>query len=221
MKRIAKKVLVVSCVIIMVFIMYEILVQKNSRNIQNEIVQNEEKVKTDAELTKEIVEKNLEKVTRIKEMIDTEPEIVVLKEKGHIILEHDKVKEKNKFIDWLVFSGIEIKVKYIASFSVSSNDIDICLDEGSQNIKVILDTQKIKLHAINIDDIILYSKKGLIAKGYSPSEVVALTMIAKEMVEEQISNDNGLMFLAEMNLKSYLQNLAYSMGIFNIEIVEK
>lgn len=221
MKRIAKKVLVVLCVIIMVFIMYEILVQKNSRNIQNEIVQNEEKLKTDAELAKEIVQKNLEKITRIKEMIDTEPEIVVLKEKGHIILEHDKVKEKNKFIDWLVFSGIEINVKYTASFSVSSNDIDICLDEESQNIKVILDTQKIKLHAINIDDIILCSKKGLIAKGYSPSEVVALTMIAKEIVEEQISNDNGLMFLAEMNLKSYLQNLAYSMGIFNIEIVEK
>ena len=221
MKRIAKKVLVVLCVIIMVFIMYEILVQKNSRNIQNEIVQNEEKLKTDAELAKEIVQKNLEKITRIKEIIDTESEIVVLKEKGHIILEHDKVKEKNKFIDWLVFSGIEINVKYTASFSVSSNDIDICLDEESQNIKVILDTQKIKLHAINIDDIILCSKKGLIAKGYSPSEVVALTMIAKEIVEEQISNDNGLMFLAEMNLKSYLQNLAYSMGIFNIEIVEK
>lgn len=221
MKRIAKKVLVVLCVIIMVFIMYEILVQKNSRNIQNGIVQNEEKLKTDAELAKEIVQKNLEKITRIKEMIDTEPEIVVLKEKGHMILEHDKVKEKNKLIDWLVFSGIEINVKYTASFSMSSNDIDICLDEESQNIKVILDTQKIKLHAINIDDIILCSKKGLIAKGYSPSEVVALTMIAKEIVEEQISNDNGLMFLAEMNLKSYLQNLAYSMGIFNIEIVEK
>lgn len=221
MKRIAKKVLVVLCVIIMAFIMYEILVQNNSENIQNEIVQNEEKLKTDADLTKEIVQKNLEKVTRIQEMIDTEPEIVVLKEKGHMILEHDKVKEKNKLIDWLVFSGIEINVKYTASLSISSSDIDIYFDEESENINIILDTQKIKLHAINIDDIILCTKKGLIAKGYSPSEVTALTMIAKEKIEEQISNDSGLMFLAEMNLKSYVQNLAYSMGIFNVEIVQK
>lgn len=221
MKKIVKKVLVVLCITFMAFTLCFFLKGKNSKNVQTEDIKVQDKLQTEAELKEELLQKNLKRLSRIREAIDNETEIVLLKEKGHVILAHDKVSEKSKLIDWLSISKIKIRLNYVARLSISSKDIDISLNENAENIEIMLNMEKIKLHSIDIEDSIVSSQKGIIAPNYSPNEVLALTAIGKKQIKEQILKDDSLFFLAEINLRSYVENLAYSLGVINIKIIER
>ena len=223
MKKLIKirKLFAILCIISLAFIMVNIFKTyfyqgKDSKELVNS---NEESLQIETEINKKILNENTLKANRLAHNISNETEIILLKESGSTLVFHDKTKENNKYLEWLIDSNICIKVYYTAMIAIERKEINVMLDNSRNIISINYDLDKIKLKSLNIDNIISETKRGLIGEIYSPDETIALTLIATDSIKNEISNDSGLLFIAQINLEEYIRNLAYSMGIFNLEII--
>ena len=196
------------------------LVDRKKEYNENTFEEKEQVLVEDAELAKKKINEEYLKTRRLRDSISNRIQIVVLTEKGSIEVLHDKTPENNKCIEWLVNSDIRLKVYYTAIFAIDTDCIMVEYNEIHDNIDVCYDLDKINVISVGIDNITSESKKSIFGSNYKPKEVTALTMIAKDKIKEEITDNNELIFLAKTNLESYLRNLACSMGIVDLSIKE-
>lgn len=183
--------------------------------------ENEEFIRTESNLEKELLKKNLENCNLVRENINKDVEIVILNEKGNFTIFHDKTFDKNEYIKWLIYSNINLKLYYNANILIDSKDIDINFNSIDEQIYISYDTNKLRIGNIDIYDILLQDSTGIIGKKYSPEEVAALILVSKEEIESYIKNDNDIFSLAEHNLDKYIYDLCKNIGVNNIKIVKK
>lgn len=220
MKKTAKtrKTILVLCLILIAFITHTYFFNKGS--LKQKYYQLEVE-KTEEEYTKKIMEQKSIMVKRIAESISSEVEIVVLKENGRIKLFHDKTPKNNKYIEWVIDSNISLNVYYTAILTINTDSIKVSYDSTEDKINIVYDIDKIEIKAINIDNILSETNKGIFGEKYSENEVTALTLVATDRIKEEIAKDKGLKYLASMNLESYLRNLSYQLGVFNVNVFQK
>ncbi len=206
---------------IFAFILYHFVALNQNRKLNKNLEDNEKELQINLDVQKNLLKKNLESQKRFIESINQNTEIVLLKETGNIQIFHDKTANENKYLKWLNYSNITLKLFYTASISIDTSKLNIEMDYKTGDLRINYPENEIKISSISIDNILTSCQKGLISKHYSPDEIVALTLIAKDKVEYDISCDESLIFLAKYNLDSFLKNTAYKHGIFNIIIENK
>lgn len=184
-------------------------------------VENEEFIQTDSNIKKEILKKNLENCSLVRENINKDVEIVILNEKGNFTIFHDKTFDKNEYIKWLIYSNINLKLYYNANIIIASKDIDITFNSDEEQIYISYDTNKFRIGNIDIYDILLQDSTGIIGKKYSPEEVTALILVSKEEIENYLKNDNTVFSLAESNLDRYIYDMCKNVGVDNVKIIKK
>ena len=173
------------------------------------------------ELSDTIFKEESIKVKKIAENISNEIEIIVLKEVGTFEIFHDRTPENNKYIEWVIDSNINIKIYYTAVLAIDTEYIDVIYDEFLDTINIIYDLQNIKVTAINIDDILISTNKGILGRKYSELETSSFILFATDKINKQILNNEGIKAIASINLQEYLRCVGYKLGIFNIKVVEK
>ncbi len=220
MKKLARKrgIILVSILILMAFVTSTYLLKKYEMgDFSKEDDLNGEKI----ELSDTIFKDESIKVKKIAENISNEIEIIVLKETGTLEIFHDKTPENNKYIEWAVDSNINIKIYYTAILAVDTEYIDVIYDEYLDTINIIYDLQNIKITAINIDEILIDTNKGILGKKYSEIETSSFILFATDKIKNQILNSEGIKTIASINLQEHLRSVGYKLGIFNIKVVEK
>lgn len=213
--------LLILLVVLLSFGLGYVMTNNQVKDSSKDFEVNEIDLQVDADIKKKLLEENSEKQQRFQEALNEDVEIVVLKETGNIEVFHDKTAETNKYIKWLNYSNVNLKLYYTASLSIEVKDIEIAMDSGTGELYICYPKDRIKLSSINVDNINIRCEKGIIGKNYSPNEITSLTLIAKERVEENINNDNSMKLSAENNLNSHIRMLAHKVGINDVKIEAK
>ncbi|MDD2627363.1 MAG: hypothetical protein PHR25_05645 [Clostridia bacterium] len=169
-------------------------------------VQEENQTKVNEERLKEkIYETKLENTKRVVKELNEETEIILLEEKGEMILTHNKRQNKDN-LDWLIGSSITIKVVYNSIFSIKTDLLSFQLDSnGILNVEYEL--RDIKLKSIENYEITPVDLKGLFGKAYMPSEVAALVLISNDRIRTELENDYNIKKRSEASLNDYLNEL--------------
>lgn len=213
--------LLILLVVLLSFGLGYVMTNNQVKDSSKDFEVNEIDLQVDADIKKKLLEENSEKQQRFQEALNEDVEIVVLKETGNIEVFHDKTAETNKYIKWLNYSNVNLKLYYTASLSIEVKDIEITMDSETGELYICYPKDRIKLSSINVDNINIRCEKGIIGKNYSPNEITSLTLIAKERVEENINNDNSMKLSAENNLNSHIRMLAHKVGINDVKIEAK
>lgn len=210
-------------VLIMILLIVAMLFQNCSSKMRNEgefeLIGLADVVTSDEEMFLKEQEQQKERFTNFKRSILSDTEIIVLTVNDCMTIAHDNYIEDHKFIRWLLDSEITLTLYYTAIISISTEAIEINVEENG--VEVIYDLEKMQLKSVQIDNIVTNTNKGIIGKKYNPSQVTALTMIATDYIKDSISNNVMLNFMAEQNLVNFIELQSIKSLVFDVLIYEK
>lgn len=218
MKKIFKKVFHVLLFVMLlagVFLGYQYIQYKNKEvnDLQREI-----QAQNDADLQKELLDRQVENAKNYVNEINNNVALTVLRTSGKITLSHDKTPQNNKWTEWLFNSDIKVYANYKTAFTIETDKIQSEIGEdGTVTLKY--DPRDIELSFIDITDFTTSANKSIFGSSYSPEQVAAFESIARDNIQEKTNNKTNQK-QAESNLLNYLNGLADSYGI-KINIVEK
>lgn len=218
MKKIFKKVFHVLLFVMLlagVFLGYQYIQYKNKEvnDLQREV-----QAQNDADLQKELLDRQIENAKNYVNEINNNVALTVLRTSGKITLSHDKTPQNNKWTEWLFNSDIKVYANYKTAFTIETDKIKSEIGEDG-NITITYDPRDIELSFIDITDFTTSANKSIFGSSYSPEQVAAFESIARDNIQEKTNNKTNQK-QAESNLLNYLNSLADSYGI-KINIVEK
>lgn len=218
MKKIFKKVFHVLLFVMLlagVFLGYQYIQYKNKEvnDLQREI-----QAQNDADLQKELLDRQIENAKNYVNEINNNVALTVLRTSGKITLSHDKTPQNNKWTEWLFNSDIKVYANYKTAFTIETDKIKSEIGEDG-TVTLTYDPRDIELSFIDITDFSTSANKSIFGSSYSPEQVAAFESIARDNIQEKTNNKTNQK-QAESNLLNYLNGLADSYGI-KINIVEK
>ncbi len=218
MKKIFKKVFHVLLFVMLlagVFLGYQYIQYKNKEvnDLQREI-----QAQNDADLQKELLDRQIENAKNYVNEINNNVALTVLRTSGKITLSHDKTPQNNKWTEWLFNSDIKVYANYKTAFTIETDKIQSEIGEDG-TVTLTYDPRDIELSFIDITDFTTSANKSIFGSSYSPEQVAACESIARHNIQEKTNNKTNQK-QAESNLLNYLNGLADSYGI-KINIVEK
>lgn len=218
MKKIFKKVFHVLLFVMLlagVFLGYQYIQYKNKEvnDLQREI-----QAQNDADLQKELLDRQIENAKNYVNEINNNVALTVLRTSGKITLSHDKTPQNNKWTEWLFNSDIKVYANYKTAFTIETDKIKSEIGEDG-TVTLTYDPRDIELSFIDITDFTTSANKSIFGSSYSPEQVAAFESIARDNIQEKTNNKTNQK-QAESNLLNYLNGLADSYGI-KINIVEK
>lgn len=213
------KIMVVTVCLIFVVVLFRNCIPQTSKSV-NELQQTTNVILSENLLQKEY-EQNLEKVRNFERVINSNIEIIALEVMDSYTVFHERGEDS--VLDLLFGSSITLDVLYTVILSIPTSAIDINYDKNASENKfnISYDSSKIAIKSIQIDNIQTLDEYGIFAKKYLPEEVAALTLVATDMIQEEIKQDEMLYLLAKQNIESYLRIQAYDLHVFDISISEK
>ena len=218
MKKFFKKVFLVLLFVMLlagVFLGYQYIQYKNKEvnDLQREV-----QAQNDADLQKELLDRQIENAKNYVNEINNNVALTVLRTSGKITLSHDKTPQNNKWTEWLFNSDIKVYANYKTAFTIETDKIKSEIGEDG-NVTITYDPRDIELSFIDITDFTTSANKSIFGSSYSPEQVAAFESIARDNIQEKTNNKTNQK-QAESNLLNYLNGLADSYGI-KINIVEK
>lgn len=218
MKKFFKKVFHVLLFVMLlagVFLGYQYIQYKNKEvnDLQREV-----QAQNDADLQKELLDRQIENAKNYVNEINNNVALTVLRTSGKITLSHDKTPQNNKWTEWLFNSDIKVYANYKTAFTIETDKIKSEIGEDG-NVTITYDPRDIELSFIDITDFTTSANKSIFGSSYSPEQVAAFESIARDNIQEKTNNKTNQK-QAESNLLNYLNGLADSYGI-KINIVEK
>ena len=218
MKKFFKKVFLVLLFVMLlagVFLGYQYIQYKNKEvnDLQREV-----QAQNDADLQKELLDRQIENAKNYVNEINNNVALTVLRTSGKITLSHDKTPQNNKWTEWLFNSDIKVYANYKTAFTIETDKIKSEIGEDG-NVTITYDPRDIELSFIDITDFTTSANKSIFGSSYSPEQVAAFESIARDNIQEKTNNKTNQK-QAESNLLNYLNSLADSYGI-KINIVEK
>lgn len=218
MKKIFKKVFHVLLFVMLlagVFLGYQYIQYKNKEvnDLQREV-----QAQNDADLQKELLDRQIENAKNYVSEINNNVALTVLRTSGKVTLSHDKTPQNNKWTEWLFNSDIKVYANYKTAFTIETNKIKSEIGEDG-TVTLTYDPRDIELSFIDITDFTTSANKSIFGSSYSPEQVAAFESIARDNIQEKTNNKTNQK-QAESNLLNYLNSLADSYGI-KINIVEK
>lgn len=218
MKKIFKKVFHVLLFVMLlagVFLGYQYIQYKNKEvnDLQREV-----QAQNDADLQKELLDRQIENAKNYVNEINNNVALTVLRTSGKITLSHDKTPQNNKWTEWLFNSDIKVYANYKTAFTIETDKIKSEIGEDG-TVTLTYDPRDIELSFIDITDFSTSANKSIFGSSYSPEQVAAFESIARDNIQEKTNNKTNQK-QAESNLLNYLNSLADSYGI-KINIVEK
>lgn len=218
MKKIFKKffhVLLFVMLLAGVFLGYQYIQYKNKEvnDLQREV-----QAQNDADLQKELLDRQIENAKNYVNEINNNVALTVLRTSGKITLSHDKTPQNNKWTEWLFNSDIKVYANYKTAFTIETDKIKSEIGEDG-TVTLTYDPRDIELSFIDITDFTTSANKSIFGSSYSPEQVAAFESIARDNIQEKTNNKTNQK-QAESNLLNYLNSLADSYGI-KINIVEK
>lgn len=218
MKKIFKKVFHVLLFVMLlagVFLGYQYIQYKNKEvnDLQREV-----QAQNDADLQKELLDRQIENAKNYVNEINNNVALTVLRTSGKITLSHDKTPQNNKWTEWLFNSDIKVYANYKTAFTIETDKIKSEIGEDG-TVTLTYDPRDIELSFIDITDFTTSANKSIFGSSYSPEQVAAFESIARDNIQEKTNNKTNQK-QAESNLLNYLNGLADSYGI-KINIVEK
>ena len=218
MKKIFKKVFHVLLFVMLlagVFLGYQYIQYKNKEvnDLQREI-----QAQNDADLQKELLDRQIENAKNYVNEINNNVALTVLRTSGKITLSHDKTPQNNKWTEWLFNSDIKVYANYKTAFTIETDKIKSEIGEDG-TVTLTYDPRDIELSFIDITDFTTSANKSIFGSSYSPEQVAAFESIARDNIQEKTNNKTNQK-QAESNILNYLNGLADSYGI-KINIVEK
>ncbi len=200
---------------IVIYLGYQYIQYKNQE--VNEI-KKEVQAQTNANLQKELLNKEIENAQNFIESINNNVALTLLRTSGKITLTHDKTPENNAWTEWLFNSDIKVYANYNTAFTIECTTINTKIDKNA-NVIISYDTNDIKLSFIDIIDISSSENKSIFGSTYTPEQVLALEQIARDRIFENSNNDTNIT-QAKQNLESLLNVYAKNFNV-NIQIIEK
>lgn len=218
MKKFFKKVFHVLLFVMLlagVFLGYQYIQYKNKEvnDLQREV-----QAQNDADLQKELLDRQIENAKNYVNEINNNVALTVLRTSGKITLSHDKTPQNNKWTEWLFNSDIKVYANYKTAFTIETDKIKSEIGEDG-TVTLTYDPRDIELSFIDITDFTTSANKSIFGSSYSPEQVAAFESIARDSIQEKTNNKTNQK-QAESNLLNYLNSLADSYGI-KINIVEK
>ena len=218
MKKIFKKVFHVLLFVMLlagVFLGYQYIQYKNKEvnDLQREV-----QAQNDADLQKELLDRQIENAKNYVNEINNNVALTVLRTSGKMTLSHDKTPQNNKWTEWLFNSDIKVYANYKTAFTIETDKIKSEIGEDG-TVTLTYDPRDIELSFIDITDFSTSANKSIFGSSYSPEQVAAFESIARDNIQEKTNNKTNQK-QAESNLLNYLNGLADSYGI-KINIVEK
>lgn len=218
MKKFFKKVFHVLLFVMLlagVFLGYQYIQYKNKEvnDLQREV-----QAQNDADLQKELLDRQIENAKNYVNEINNNVALTVLRTSGKITLSHDKTPQNNKWTEWLFNSDIKVYANYKTAFTIETDKIKSEIGEDG-TVTLTYDPRDIELSFIDITDFSTSANKSIFGSSYSPEQVAAFESIARDNIQEKTNNKTNQK-QAESNLLNYLNGLADSYGI-KINIVEK
>ena len=218
MKKFFKKVFHVLLFVMLlagVFLGYQYIQYKNKEvnDLQREV-----QAQNDADLQKELLDRQIENAQNYVNEINNNVALTVLRTSGKITLSHDKTPQNNKWTEWLFNSDIKVYANYKTAFTIETDKIKSEIGEDG-TVTLTYDPRDIELSFIDITDFTTSANKSIFGSSYSPEQVAAFESIARDNIQEKTNNKTNQK-QAESNLLNYLNSLADSYGI-KINIVEK
>ena len=218
MKKFFKKVFHVLLFVMLlagVFLGYQYIQYKNKEvnDLQREV-----QAQNDADLQKELLDRQIENAKNYVNEINNNVALTVLRTSGKITLSHDKTPQNNKWTEWLFNSDIKVYANYKTAFTIETDKIKSEIGEDG-TVTLTYDPRDIELSFIDITDFSTSANKSIFGSSYSPEQVAAFESIARDNIQEKTNNKTNQK-QAESNLLNYLNSLADSYGI-KINIVEK
>ena len=218
MKKIFKKVFHVLLFVMLlagVFLGYQYIQYKNKEvnDLQREV-----QAQNDADLQKELLDRQIENAKNYVNEINNNVALTVLRTSGKITLSHDKTPQNNKWTEWLFNSDIKVYANYKTAFTIETDKIKSEIGEDG-TVTLTYDPRDIELSFIDITDFTTSANKSIFGSSYSPEQVAAFESSARDNIQEK-TNNKSQQKQAESNLLNYLNGLADSYGI-KINIVEK
>lgn len=218
MKKFFKKVFHVLLFVMLlagVFLGYQYIQYKNKEvnDLQREV-----QAQNDADLQKELLDRQIENAKNYVNEINNNVALTVLRTSGKITLSHDKTPQNNKWTEWLFNSDIKVYANYKTAFTIETDKIKSEIGEDG-TVTLTYDPRDIELSFIDITDFTTSANKSIFGSSYSPEQVAAFESIARDNIQEKTNNKTNQK-QAESNLLNYLNGLADSYGI-KINIVEK
>ncbi len=218
MKKFFKKVFHVLLFVMLlagVFLGYQYIQYKNKEvnDLQREV-----QAQNDADLQKELLDRQIENAKNYVNEINNNVALTVLRTSGKITLSHDKTPQNNKWTEWLFNSDIKVYANYKTAFTIETDKIKSEIGEDG-TVTLTYDPRDIELSFIDITDFTTSANKSIFGSSYSPEQVAAFESIARDNIQEKTNNKTNQK-QAESNLLNYLNSLADSYGI-KINIVEK
>ena len=213
MKKIFKKVFHVLLFVMLlagVFLGYQYIQYKNKEvnDLQREI-----QAQNDADLQKELLDRQLENAKNYVNEINNNVALTVLRTSGKITLSHDKTPQNNKWTEWLFNSDIKVYANYKTAFTIETDKIQSEIGEDG-TVTLTYDPRDIELSFIDITDFTTSANKSIFGSSYSPEQVDNVKIYWMTLTNKTNQKQ------AESNLLNYLNGLADSYGI-KINIVEK
>ena len=221
LKRVFKKSLVILLAVFLAFSFYNFLngrsIKQNEEEILKKDLEEKEKLDIEFELQKKQHDENLERTRRFKQQVINETQIAILQEKGSMQVNSLKNKGENNISKFLFESNISMTVNYLASIGIDTANIVFSTEE---NGKVVLkySSSDIYVLSVEISKILCDTKNGIFAEQYEPSEVSALTVIAKDKIREEIEDELTRNFYVSQKLENYLRLEALKFQIFDVLI---
>lgn len=218
MKKFFKKVFSVLLFVLIcagVFLGYQYIQYKNK---EVDELQREVQAQNEADLQRELLNKEIDNAKNYVNEIDNNIAITVLRTSGKITLSHDKTPQNNKWTEWLFNSDIKVYANYKTAFTIEANMIKSEIGEDA-TVTLTYDPRDIELSFIDITDFTTSANKSIFGSSYSPEQVAAFESIARDNIQEKTNNETNRR-QAKNNLLNYLNSLADSYGV-KINIVEK
>ncbi len=209
-KRKFKTILILT-LIVLVFISSGNFLNSKLKEVSD--IQQSQASVNDERLKERIYETKVQNAKRVIKELKEETEIILLEEKGEMILAHNKRQGKDN-LDWLIGSSIAINVGYNSIFSIKTDLLSFYLDQdGVLNVEYEL--RDIKLKSIENQEITPIDSRGIFGERYMPSEVAALVLISNDRIRTELEQDYNIKKRSEATLNSYLNEL---FSIYNIEV---
>ena len=213
------KIMVVTVCLIFVVVLFRNCIPQQTSKSVNELQQTTNVILSENLLQKEY-EQNLEKVRNFERVINSDIEIIALEVTDSYTVFHERGEDS--VLDLLFGSSITLDVLYTVILSIPTSAIDINYDKNASENKfnISYDSSKIAIKSIQIDNLQTFDEYGIFAKKYLPEEMAVLTLVATDMIQEEIGQDEMLYLLAKQNIEGYLRIQAYVLHVFDISISE-
>lgn len=225
MRTVKKVILVLILMIALIGVFYVVQNNSKEREVQVELL-NQEKKAAQEESRRIAAETEIQKLIKIQKVraqaecfnkeVQSDIEIVLLKEIGTIPLYHDKSPQNNWYSEWLINSEIHIFADYRAKLTIPAQYIWAEVSEGGE-IRVLYDLSKVSIGSVEIFNVSAYTNRGWFGSSYSAEEIVALISVLQDRIYTSVNTFENLQYAKE-NLVCYIQDIVKMLNITNVEI---